>query len=307
MDLWNVLWVYKIALLALIKLWLQHKWLFAICGIHLCTFWRVWECLQKDSRITSRDSYTENCLLSNTGFHLLLTFWSFHGFFMPEPWFWEWEGTNISVTEVSYCKETFLFPNQNILLNKLAYSENNNSMVQTNQPTHKTIKWRAGQARCTEYLSVVWLSFNCIHWDAEMKGGEGMCFLKASSRTEESFAKQQFAQRLSGNREGHALPPRTGIFSSQPSTLQQQSVKGIKRSWVLNIKLNSPVLSDTHGEESQVFKISWSRTYQTITASFYSPTSRGGNWKLYVLWNVLLCYWCLAFFNAFSLYVPSSV
>lgn len=38
----------------------------------------VWECLQKDLCITSSDSHTENYLLSDLDFQLLLTF---HGFF----------------------------------------------------------------------------------------------------------------------------------------------------------------------------------------------------------------------------------
>lgn len=101
-----------------------------------------------------------------------------------------------------------------------------------------------------------------------------MCLLTTSSRTEKSFAKQQFAQRLWGNREGAPNKPR--MYSSQPSTLQQQPIRGINRSWVFNTKLNSPVLSDTHGEKSQVLEIAWLTTYQSIAASFYSPASRGG-------------------------------
>lgn len=139
MNLPYVLWVYKIALLALIKLSrLQHTWLFAICAIHLCTFWRgvevftkgftyyqQWQLHWKLSIITYRFS---------SAFNFLIFSW---GFFMPEAWVWEWEGANISVTELSYWKETLLCPNQNIFLNKLTCSENNNSMVHSRfRPTN---------------------------------------------------------------------------------------------------------------------------------------------------------------------------
>lgn len=172
----------------------------------------MWECLQKDSHITSSDSYTENCLLSDTGFHLLLTFWSFHGFFMPEAWFWEWKGADISVTGLSYWKEIVLCPNQNIFLEKLIYSENNNSMVHSKfRKTRQHIKLSNGGL----VSKMHWIIIHCVaflqlcslRYRTRRKLRECMCLLTISSRTEESFTKQQFAQRLSGNREGGHCPP----------------------------------------------------------------------------------------------------
>lgn len=143
MNLPYVSWVYEIALLALIKLsWLQHMWLFDICGIHLCTFWRgvgvftkgfvyyqQWYLHWKFSFIRYRLSFAFNFLIFSLGF------------LMPEAWFWEWEGANIYVTELSYGKETFLCPNQTIFLNKLTCSENNNSVVYSRfRPTNQHIK-----------------------------------------------------------------------------------------------------------------------------------------------------------------------
>lgn len=80
----------------------------------------------------------------------------------------------------------------------------------TNQPTNQHIKQSHGgldkQDALNNYAlcglpSVVFTET----WNP--KETEGMCLLTTSSRTEESFDKQQFAQRLSGNREGGHCPP----------------------------------------------------------------------------------------------------
>lgn len=94
---------------------------------------------------------------------------------------------------------------------KLTYSENNNSMVYSRfRPTNQHMQLSNGgldkQDALNNYplcglLSVVFTEIQ------NLKETEGMCLLTISSRTEESFAKQQFAQRLSSNRGGGYCPP----------------------------------------------------------------------------------------------------
>lgn len=139
MNLPYVLWVYKIALLALIKLSrLQHTWLFALCAIHLCTFWTGVEVFTKGFTYYQQWQLHWKLSIIRYRFSFAFNFSIFSwGFFMPEAWVWEWEGANISITELSYWKETLLCPNQNIFWNKLTYSENNNSMVHSRfRPTN---------------------------------------------------------------------------------------------------------------------------------------------------------------------------